>query len=73
MNYYFASKVIIPPGYYEDVINNALSLNSRIVAPDETAREKILKKADKLGIELPNGVITEEEYAHEILRSQGKE
>lgn len=63
-NYYMASKVIIPHGYYENVVKNSISTNSTIVVDNEGVIPKIKAAAEKLGVELPFDPITMDEYVY---------
>ena len=59
-----ASKVIIPPGYYENVVKNSISTNSTIVVDNEGVIPKIKEAAKRLNLELPFDPITMDEYVH---------
>lgn len=59
-----ASKAIIPPGYYENVVKNSINTNSTIVVDNEGVIPKIKAAASKLGVELPFEPITIDEYVY---------
>ena len=65
-NYYMASKTIIPPGYYETVVENAVNTNSIIVVDNEGVIPKVKAAAEKLGIALPFEPITADEYVYRM-------
>lgn len=61
-NYYMASKVIIPPWYYESVVKNAADTKSIIVVNNESAISKVKEASEQTGVPLAGEPITIDQY-----------
>ena len=71
-NYYMASKVIIPPWYYESVVKNAADTKSIIVVDNKSVISKIKEASEKTGIPLAGEPITIDQYV-EIMNNKNND
>lgn len=71
-NYYMASKVIIPPWYYESVVKNAADTKSIIVVDNESAIPKVKEASKKTGVPLVDEPITIDQYV-EMMNNKDKQ
>jgi hypothetical protein len=63
MNYLLLAKTFRQPGYYEDKVREAINSNCCIVG-DQFELTKILEAAEKLGVLLPLGTMTTDDFVN---------
>ena len=67
-NYYMASRVIMPPLYYENVVKNAANTKSIIIVDNESVIPKVKEASEKTGVPLIGEPITMDQYI-EMMRN----